>query len=183
MQLAIGLSQGNLATRRQIEISKYNADYYDHHYWREDYGTSNRPGAPVYSDPGHVKRFRFLADLISSNFEFGSVLDAGCGTGGFLRELNPRQGTAAAFDVSIEAARRAARVPHPVFVASAHEIPLRDDAFDLVFCSDVLEHLLPEDAEQAASALIRVTRQFLVATINLFISLLFNKSFLSCTAI
>lgn len=154
-------------SRRRREIDKYSAEYYDHHYWREDAGTSNRPNVRVYWDPGHVKRFRFLAALVSSNFRFQSVLDAGCGPGGFLRELRPPKGTAVGFDASIEAARRALTVGYPVFVASLHEIPLQNDSFDLVFCSDVLEHVLPEDAEQAARELVRVARHFVVATINL----------------
>jgi hypothetical protein len=35
----------SLAIRRRREIEKYNAEYFDIHYWREDRGTSNRAPA------------------------------------------------------------------------------------------------------------------------------------------
>jgi SAM-dependent methyltransferase len=83
------------------------------------------------------------------------VLDAGCGTGGFLRWLLDRGAftAAAGIDIgsaAIELARW--RVPEAdLRVAPLHELPFGDASFDLVVTNDVLQHV-PED-DVAASLL------------------------------
>jgi SAM-dependent methyltransferase len=78
----------------------------------------------------------------------GRVLDAGCGTGGFLRwvlDSGPFRAASGA-DIgsgAIELARR--RVPEAdLHVAALRELPLEDASFDLVVTGDVLQHV-PED--------------------------------------
>jgi SAM-dependent methyltransferase len=77
-----------------------------------------------------------------------AVLDAGCGTGGFLRFVldTGSPGRTCGIDVSsaaIELARR--RVPEAeLHVAPLWEIPLEAGEFDLIVTNDVLQHL-PED--------------------------------------
>jgi SAM-dependent methyltransferase len=157
-----------MSERRRAERLKYSALYYDQHYWCEDRGVSNRPGAALYDDPDHRNRFIFLANLVSEAFSFTSLVDAGCGPGGFLAALHGEPGSKVGFDVSIEAIRRTRRaVRCRTFVADIHTIPLKSASWDLVFTSDVLEHVLPNDAEAAVRELARIARKTLVASINL----------------
>lgn len=88
------------------------------------------------------------------------LLDAGCGTGGFLRWAldHGSFGHAAGTDISsaaIELARR--RVPEAEFhVGPLSELPFADGAFDLVVTNDVLQHV-PEDDVGASMAELRRT--------------------------
>src|SRR5438093_3607485 len=76
------------------------------------------------------------------------LLDAGCGTGGFLRWLLDRGTFAAAAGVdiggaAIELAR--ARVPEAdLRVGALRELSFDDDSFELAVMDDVLQHV-PED--------------------------------------
>jgi ubiquinone/menaquinone biosynthesis C-methylase UbiE len=78
----------------------------------------------------------------------GRVLDAGCGTGGFLRWVLDEGpfSSAAGVDIgsaAIDLARR--RVPEAELRVSAlRELPFADGSFDLVVSGDVLQHV-PED--------------------------------------
>jgi ubiquinone/menaquinone biosynthesis C-methylase UbiE len=44
---------------------------------------------------------------------------------------------------------------------------LADQSFDLVFSSDVLEHVSPEEAEAAVAEMVRVARTHIVLSISL----------------
>jgi len=89
-------------------------------------------------------------------------LDAGCGTGGFLRFLLDSRaiGSAAGVDVSAEAVELArSRVPEAeLAVASVASLPFPDAAFDAAALNDVLQHLPEEEVGQALSELGRVLR-------------------------
>ena len=73
------------------------------------------------------------------------LLDAGCGTGGFLRFVLDEGSTHRVFGVdissaAIELARR--RVPEAeLHVVPVWETPLEDAAFDVIVMNDVLQHL------------------------------------------
>ena len=77
-----------------------------------------------------------------------SLLDAGCGTGGFLRFALEAGAPARMCGVDISSAAielAQTRVPTAgLHVAPAWETPFEDDAFDLIVMNDVLQHL-PED--------------------------------------
>lgn len=95
-----------------------------------------------------------------------SVLDAGCGEGETLARLaGALPGRVAAVDVSEEAVQFTARRHPSVEVAreSVHDLPYPDDAFDLVLCLEVLEHL--EDPAAALTELTRVSRSDVVISV------------------
>ncbi len=91
-----------------------------------------------------------------------SVLDAGCGAGGFLRWLLDHGQFAGAVGIdavpeAIERARR--RVPEAdLRVCLLPELPFPPGSFDLVACNDVLQHLDADAAEASLVAFARVLR-------------------------
>lgn len=91
-----------------------------------------------------------------------SILDAGCGTGGFLRFAGGL-GTFACLcgvDVSseaIELARR--RVPEAdLHVASLDALPFEDQSFDLAVLNDVLQHVREAELDAGLAELRRTLR-------------------------
>ncbi len=107
---------------------------------------------------------RLIKDLID-HLNFTTVLDVGCGQGSLLEELRAKfshiQPTGIDLSVkAIELARR--RLPEGNFqVRDLLRQPL-EDRFDLVICSEVLEHL-PDDL-RAIQNLARMTRKYLVVS-------------------
>jgi SAM-dependent methyltransferase len=96
----------------------------------------------------------------------GAALDAGCGEGESIVRLGHLlPGRIAAVDLSEEAvAFTARRIPRAeTAVASLYELPFADDAFDLVLCLEVLEHL--DDPEAAVAELARVCSAKLVFSV------------------
>jgi SAM-dependent methyltransferase len=71
------------------------------------------------------------------------ILDAGCGTGGFLARLVRSYPEAALFglDIDLQACTRAAaKSARPVCTGSVNELPFADGAFAAIFSADVLCH-------------------------------------------
>jgi SAM-dependent methyltransferase len=86
------------------------------------------------------------------------VLDLCCGRIG-LRALEP--------DLDITGVDLQERPEYPgpfVRVDAAAGLPFADDAFDLVYCSSVIEHVAPERREAFAAELRRVGRGWFVQT-------------------
>ena len=110
----------------------------------------------------HTRRLIFK--LIAGR-EIHSVLDAGCGPGMFLEEMADRQRgiELAGSDIS-EVGLSLAR--HKLPQAEFYALDLRTDAlerqFDLIVCSEVLEHI--DDDRAAIANLRRITRRYLVVT-------------------
>ena len=90
------------------------------------------------------------------------LLDAGCGTGGFLRWALDRGafGTAAGVDIAASAVELARnRVPEAdLRAAPLSAMPFDEGAFDLVVSHDVLQHVHEDDVEPSLLELHRVLR-------------------------
>ncbi len=83
----------------------------------------------------------------------GTVLDAGCGAGGFLKRLALDRPDLSAVGVDFfppAAARAATKSGAPVACASVEALPFPDDAFDAVVSADVLCHRSVEPAAALA---------------------------------
>jgi SAM-dependent methyltransferase len=113
--------------------------------------------------PSYRAMFRNLVDLLAP--EPGSrILDVGCGSGAFDRQLAERLGEGARIDaVDVnpfllrEAAELAGDLANRIRFApgSATALPFADQTFDCVFSITVLEEC---DAEKAVAEMLRVTR-------------------------
>ncbi len=109
-------------------------------------------------------RLLALADTVRPH----SVLEVGCGEGFVLRYLAQRRPDwhLAGCDVSAGAiayARRYCPCDVSLQVGDIYRLPVASAAFDLVICSEVLEHL--DDVSAALAELIRVSRGHVVITV------------------
>jgi ubiquinone/menaquinone biosynthesis C-methylase UbiE len=109
-------------------------------------------------DPRIDRKFARIVELVRQQLPCEAFLDAGCGDGRHLAALAPElPARRAGVDLSariLETAR--ARVDADFRQASLESLPFEDGAFDLVLCSQVIEHVL--DADRAIAELARVLR-------------------------
>jgi ubiquinone/menaquinone biosynthesis C-methylase UbiE len=113
-----------------------------------------------------IDRFYGRLDAIVEPLGARSALDAGCGEGETLARLERSlPDRVSAVDVSPEAVEfTAGRFPHhEVRAASVYELPYADDAFELVLCLEVLEHL--DDPAAALAELARVSSADVVVSV------------------
>lgn len=91
------------------------------------------------------------------------VLDAGCGDGRHLLQLEPSTRvvgldlSAAALEISASRLR-AHHLDHPLVRADVLSVPFGDESFDAVLCLGVLHHLLSPERQRAVDELRRVLR-------------------------
>ncbi|MGH2853848.1 MAG: class I SAM-dependent methyltransferase [Solirubrobacteraceae bacterium] len=126
----------------------------------EVYATAHGPlarlASPLAARARRRRHERFFA--LTGLREGARVVDVGCGRIG-LRAWEP------ALDITgVDIAPRP-EYPGPFVQADAAEgLPFADDAFDLVYCSSVIEHVPPPRREAFAAELRRVGRGWLVQT-------------------
>jgi len=110
--------------------------------------------------------FRNITELYLS-VEAESVFDGGCGEGFILNTLNKARPVRScyALDLDINEVKDASvNLPFcDVRQGSLYEIPFKDDSFDLVICSEVLEHL--EDPGRGLHELHRVSRKYVILSV------------------
>ncbi|MCX7682208.1 MAG: class I SAM-dependent methyltransferase [Anaerolineae bacterium] len=112
-------------------------------------------GVPSYCwRAGQERRFQMVGRWVE--LEGNRILDVGCGVGmytaAFLRATPWVYGVEVERERAVEARERAAGVVQAV----GERLPFSDDAFDLVFSHEVLEHVA--DDRQCVIEMVRVTR-------------------------
>jgi ubiquinone/menaquinone biosynthesis C-methylase UbiE len=114
---------------------------------------------------------RFHRKIVTEIVALGpaSFLDAGCGEGFVTRRVLQAmpQLDVTGCDVSIDALAVAAKAHlNARFVpGSVVELPFQDDAFDVVGCFEVLEHLPGDSPRRALPELARVARRAVVLSV------------------
>jgi SAM-dependent methyltransferase len=90
-----------------------------------------------------VARKAIILGLLDSYLPEGCqriVFDAGCGTGGLLKDLQ-RYGQVIAADFSAEAVKFCKLRGHTIFQCSVLDTPFQADSFDCIVGLDLIEHL------------------------------------------
>ena len=120
-------------------------------------------GRPYQRDKEWLDFFGSIADRIVSDIQPKSVLDAGCAMGFLVEALRERGVEAYGIDVSEFAIGQVHEdVKEYCWVGSVTE-PL-PQSYDLIVCIEVLEHLQPEDAQQALVNLCQQTDDILFSS-------------------
>jgi 2-polyprenyl-3-methyl-5-hydroxy-6-metoxy-1,4-benzoquinol methylase len=96
-----------------------------------------------------------------------SILDAGCGEG-FTLEFLRKQGIGKIYE-GIDFLKTAIEIGHKVhpkvklLQESIYELPYKNNTFDVVLCTEVLEHL--EDPKKALKELFRVSKKYVLLSV------------------
>lgn len=119
------------------------------------------------------ERYRFYRELVAKvpPGSYSSVLEVGCGPACLLREFMERwpEGQRSCrfmgldiSDAAVRVARRTCGEAH-VLRGSVYDIPFREASLDLIFCVEVLEHLLrPRHALDEIMRVLRKDGQVLI---------------------
>lgn len=104
-----------------------------------------------------LKYLDFMQEIERELPEKSRILEAGCGTGQTLSLLSSRHETTG-LDISSAALRLACRNCGNATLGSIFNIPFRDDSFDLVYNSGVIEHFPEPTNVSAIREMARVTK-------------------------
>lgn len=118
-------------------------------------------------DPRYFRHYH-RAELLRrtcASLDFDSALDVGCADGFFVDLLRRELGAdAAGVDLAPSFVRRMGSVfGAPGVVGDGVALPFRDDAVDLVLCTETAEHVL--DVGALVDELRRVARRWIVVTV------------------
>ncbi len=105
------------------------------------------------------ERIEMMAQMVPGDVE--TVADLGCGSGLFVAEIGKTR-RAVGLDWSLEALKR---FTGAAVAGDIGETPFRDGTFDLVTCSEVLEHLPVDDFQNAIQEITRLTKRWLLITV------------------
>ena len=139
------------------KLEFYSKIYEDVYSSNKNYGAirSNR-----LKDSHYPGMFKYCIN--PSKIKFDSVLDIGCGPGVGLNYMAKDLGKkVCGIDPSTSAILKAKEKGYKCSVASATKIPYEDNSFDLVMSTDVIEHLRPEDQEEAHRECFRVSKKYI----------------------
>jgi SAM-dependent methyltransferase len=119
-----------------------------------------------------------IVDNLIKNFEFKTVLDAGCGAGDVVRYLLEKGYDAYGAEISETAIKLNAKDLFDkgrIVNTSLANLPFEDNYFDVVFTSEVLEHIPEHQMNSVINELHRVSKRLVFGTISLRPSSNFNK--------
>ena len=117
------------------------------------------------NEPAFVHRRELVRRMLPRDVG-ASVLDVGCGDGSLAQDLAARTGarlfaTDLAWKRVVRARQRVSGLR--ATQTSIYELPYRDGSFQLVTCTDLLEHL--DDPERAMRELVRVSARHVLVTV------------------
>jgi SAM-dependent methyltransferase len=133
---------------------QYGASYYQH-YWGG--------GGPYERNERWLEFFGKVAEGIVRDLHPTSVLDAGCAMGFLVEALAQRGVDAWGIDVSEYAVSQAHESIRDRVQARSLTKPL-ERRYDLITCIEVVEHIPPEEVDQAIANLCAATDRLLLST-------------------
>jgi ubiquinone/menaquinone biosynthesis C-methylase UbiE len=111
-----------------------------------------------------LRRFNAVAKLLTlweKTSKGGRILDIGCGRGIYQRVI--RRSTYLGCDLNNQNLKKAIKAPNAEYIcADATHLPFKDNSFDIVLCSEVLEHL--DSPLKAIKELARASKKMIVLT-------------------
>jgi len=113
-----------------------------------------------YDESGIIKKkVQIIKSIIPKDVK--TIADVGCGNGIITNKLNEQ------YDIiGIDSSKNALEFLNaPSLLASIENIPIKDNSFDLVLCSEVLEHVPQSILEKSVSELKRITSKYLLITV------------------
>lgn len=119
-----------------------------------------------------------IVDNLISNYDFKTILDAGCGSGDVVRYLTSKGYDTKGIELSGSVLKDFAGdmlKKGIVQQGSLMKLPFKDNEFDVVFSSEVLEHIDEDDIPKVVEELSRVCKEIIFLTISLRPSSNFNK--------
>jgi SAM-dependent methyltransferase len=131
---------------QSVSVSGTSAEDYTSCY----YNAADLGGYDEYrwDNPVWQTHMRMLADRVIALAEPRRVLDVGCARGLWVQALRERHVEAFGIDVSEHAIESADPEVRPYLRVQEATKPF-EDRYDLVICSEVLEHMAPADAQLA----------------------------------
>jgi 2-polyprenyl-3-methyl-5-hydroxy-6-metoxy-1,4-benzoquinol methylase len=132
------------------------------------YGNLQKHTSPNRLQAALIRRFHNRIGRLIRETGVTAVFDAGCGEGFLLDHLNSNGQTVdyMGADLSLEAIRWSRSNLNPGFrasVADIHRIPHPDNAFALVVCLEVLEHI--PDSSAGLRELARISSRYVMASV------------------
>jgi len=121
-----------------------------------------------YGDMGASIGLRLVQDALTSVPKFNSVLDVGCGSGYSVLEFLKEGKFANGIETSKYLVEQRLKQMTDLGITrygSILKIPCTADSFDLVFCTEVLEHISEKDIIKSISELVRVAKKYLYLTV------------------
>jgi SAM-dependent methyltransferase len=154
---------GDRVSREELSRAEFAAAVRDHMN-TELVDSSHHPGAEYTPSAfRHYIRRRALLGCLAG-LEFSSALDVGCAEGYFMGAIGRRFGTGIwGVDISDACVASVHRnLGFPAAAADATKLPLPDSSVDLVYSTEVIEHVL--DPDQMIAEMRRVARRWVVVT-------------------
>jgi SAM-dependent methyltransferase len=147
---AEGHSARAITARLEAYYTRYYRDMLGIPEWRE------LVTVRVTDEGYETRRLARLEEALGAPVQGRSLLNVGCGPGGFNLAAERAGARAWGVDPDLEAVTlAAARLGSPRFLcAAAERLPFADGVFDVVYCYSTLEHVA--DAEQAVREMLRV---------------------------
>lgn len=126
----------------------------------------------AFKDEGYRSReasqgLHYVAELCT-DYRFKTVLDVGCGPGWSVLEFLVRGKRAQGIEPCEYLFTQELRVLAGLGIVKKEQIisiPFPACSFDMVFCTDVLEHIQEKDINKALSELIRVSKKYVFCSI------------------
>ena len=104
---------------------------------------------------------KIVLDIIPHDVR--AIIDVGCGDGAITNVLAERD-TVMGVDISEEGLKHLSVKASPV-ISSADHLPFGDECVDMVFSSELLEHLPGEVFLKAVSEIKRISRKYILITV------------------